>query len=160
MFVSMGSGILKSKPVQNYRAQLAYNSANNMLDSQSSVQVLGINQRFDTYTGKVIKDFYNGTIDPNSTDRVNIYDWGLQSLDKENYPVNKYWQRSKSHRSDGSIGRTVFVKDRLVGATSCRIIIDTLGENNQDFFSQTGSLTIQTGVNPNAAVPQFTQLPF
>ena len=160
MFVSMGSGILKQRSVQNYSAQLAYNSANNMMDSTSRVQVFGINNRYDTYTGKVIKDFYNGTIDPNSTDRVNIYDWGLQSLDKENYPVNKYWQRSKSHRSDGTIGRTVFVKDRLVGATSCRIIIDTLGDNNQDFFNQTGSLIIQTGVAPNAPVPAFTELPF
>ena len=109
----------------------------------------------------MIKDFYRGSLNNASPEYYNIYDWGLQSLDKLGYPVNKYWQRSKSHRDDGTIGRTVFVKDRLVGPTSCRIIIDTTGFNNQDFFQQTGKLKIQTnGVTPGAPVPEFGTYPF
>jgi len=158
----VGAGSLKGKTVAGYHADLAYNNVNNMMDSTSSVSVASINGKLDKYYGKVIKDFYQGDKngDPSSADYYNIYDWGLQSLDKLGYPVNKYWQRSKSHRDDGTFGRTVFVKDRLVGATSCRIIIDTTGYNNQDYFSQSGNLIIQSGVNPDAAVPQFHEYPF
>jgi hypothetical protein len=130
-----------------------------MMDSVSYVSVLGINNRFDRYYGKVIKDFYRGSLDDQTNEYYNIYDWGLQALDKLGYPVNKYWQRSKSHRDDGSIGRTVFVKDRLVGATSCRIVIDTSGFNNEDFFDQTGWLKI-AAVSPSTPVAEFTQYPF
>jgi hypothetical protein len=154
-------GSLKGKAVSGYDAYVAYNSVNNMMDSNMSVSVASINGKLDKYYGKVIKDFYMG--DKNggpSYDPYNIYDWGLQSLDKLGYPVNKWWQRSKSHRDDGTIGRTVFVKDRLVGATSCRIILDTTGFNNQDYFSQSGNLIIQSGVNPIADVPQFHEYPF
>ena len=154
--VNMSSGALNGRPVRNYHADLAFNGVNNMMDSTSSVEVLSINNRYDRYYGKVIKDFYRGSLDNASSEYYNIYDWGLQSLDKLGYPVNKYWQRSKSHRDDGTIGRTVFVKDRLVGSTSCRIIIDTTGFNNQDFFQQTGKLKIQNnGVTPGAPVPEF-----
>jgi hypothetical protein len=157
--VDMAAGALSKKALQLYHADVAFNGVNNMMDSNSFVSILGINNRFDKYYGKVIKDFYRGSLDNNSPDFYNIYDWGLQSLDKIGYPVNKYWQRSMSHRDDGSIGRTVFVKDRLVGATACRIIIDTSGFNNQDFFQQTGALTIQVAT-PGVAVPQFTAYPF
>jgi len=153
-------GTLNGRPVRNYHADLAFNGVNNMMDSTSYVEVLSINNRYDRYYGKVIKDFYRGSLVNTDNEYYNIYDWGLQSLDKLGYPVNKYWQRSKSHRDDGTIGRTVFVKDRLVGATSCRIIIDTTGFNNQDFFQQTGSLKIQTGVTPGAPVAEFGTYPF
>jgi hypothetical protein len=158
--VDMPAGSLAGRAVRLYHADLAYNGVNNMMDSTSSVEVNSINGRFDKYYGKVIKDFYRGALVDTDLEYFNIYDWGLQSLDKLGYPVNKYWQRSKSHRDDGTIGRTVFVKDRLVGSTSCRIIIDTTGFNNQDFFQQTGNLKIQTGVTPGAAVPEFGQYPF
>jgi hypothetical protein len=157
--VNMAAGTLNGKSLRNYHADLAFNGVNNMMDSTSYVEVLGINNRWDRYYGKVIKDFYRGALENTSNEYYNIYDWGLQSLDKQGYPVNKYWQRSKSHRDDGSIGRTVFVKDRLVGSTSCRIIIDTTGFNNQDFFQQTGSLKIQT-VTPGTAVTEFGTYPF
>jgi hypothetical protein len=158
--VDMASGTLNGKSFRSYHADLAYNGVNNMMDSTSYVEVLGLNNRWDRYYGKVIKDFYRGSLDDQTNEYYNIYDWGLQSLDKQGYPVNKYWQRSKSHRDDGTIGRTVFVKDRLVGSTSCRIIIDTKGFNNQDYFQQTGSLIIQTGKLPNDAVPEFGAYPF
>jgi len=157
--VDMAAGILKSKPVQLYHADVAFNGVNNMMDSTSSVSVLSINNRFDKYYGKVIKDFYRGSLDDQTNEYYNIYDWGLQALDKLGYPVNKYWQRSKSHRDDGSIGRTVFVKDRLVGPTSCRITIDTSGFNNEDFFDQTGWLKIAV-VSPGTPVAEFGQYPF
>jgi hypothetical protein len=36
------------------------------------------------------------------------------------------------------------VKDRLVGPSSCRIVLSTHGENQEGFFQQTGTLTIST----------------
>ena len=109
-------------------------------DSTSIVK--GINGLPDTFQGKEIKDFYNAT--DNTTGLPYIFDWGLQSLSKLNYPIQKYWQRSKALRDDGVVGRTVFVKDRLVGPNSCRIVIDTSGNNNADYFWQNGTLSIST----------------
>lgn len=155
-----GDGKLTKTGVSGYQGNFAYNGENNLLDGTSTVAVVGINGRPDQYYGEVIKDFYRGSLSTSDSDYYNIFDWGLQTLDKLGYPVNKYWQQSKSHRDDGSNGRTVFVKDRLVGATPVRIIIDTSGYNNQDFFSQSGTLTIQTGVLPGAPVAAFGQVPF
>jgi len=73
-----------------------------------------------------------------------IFDWGVVSLSKLSYPIQQYWQRSKVLRDDGVLGRTIFVKDRLVGPNACRIVIDTYGDNNADYFMQYGSLTIST----------------
>jgi hypothetical protein len=158
--VNAPSGALVNTGISNYIGNFAYNGENNLLDATSQVSVVGINGRPDLYYGKVIKDFYRGSLDNTQADYYNIFDWGLQTLDKLGYPVNKYWQASKSHRDDGTNGRTVFVKDRLVGATPVRITIDTAGYNNQDFFEQKGTLTIQTGVLPNDVVPAFSQAPF
>lgn len=160
--VNLTTGVFNNKSVTNYAGQFAYNYPNNMMDGQSSVNITGLNGRPDRYDGKVIKDFYRGAVSPTNTDGspnpefYTIYDWGLQSVDKFGFPANKYWQRSKSLRSDGGLGHTVFVKDRLVGATSCRIVIDTTGDNNPDFFSQSGVLKIQPNVLPGAPVPEFT----
>ena len=73
----MATGSLSSKPVQNYHADVAFNGVNNMMDSNSYVSVLSINNRFDKYYGKVIKDFYRGSLDNTTVEYYNIYDWGL-----------------------------------------------------------------------------------
>jgi len=150
----VGSGSLNTIVVKEYFSQVAFNELGTLMDSESSVQVKGINGIFDSFQGKVIKDFY---LNPNSgADLPYIYDWGLQGISKLNYPVNKYWQRSKSVRDDGVVGRTVFVKDRLTGSSACRIVIDSSGSNNQDFFLQNGTLTISTE-KPNDPIPAFEE---
>jgi hypothetical protein len=148
----VGNGALKNKEFNGYSSEVAFNQLGTMMDSASRVNVIGVNGNFDIFQGKVIKDFY---LDPNpGTDLPYIYDWGLQDISKLNYPANKYWQRSKSLRDNGVAGRTVFVKDRLTGSSACRIVMDSSGSNNQDFFLQNGTLTISTE-QPNDPIPAF-----
>jgi hypothetical protein len=167
-------GFLGSTKITSFTSTFAYNNVNNMLVSNNTtIGIVGINGGLpDLYSGVVIKDFYRGdNIDSTNPQYYNIYDWGLQAISKLNYPVNKWWQRSLSHRDDGTIARTVFVKDRLVGASSCRIILDTTGYNNQNYFWQgssigTGTLTITTDapaalVEPDATGAEaWAQYPF
>jgi len=166
-------GVLGGTSILAYRGTHVFNNLNNMMvNSNASITLTGANGTPDTYQGSVIKDFFKGATSPTNPDGsfnkeyYNIYDWGLQSVSKLGYPVNKYWQRSKVHRDNGVNGRTVWVKDRLVGVNSCRITIDTNGYNDQSpLFWQgnplvgPGSLTIEP-VAPGAPVPQFSQPPF
>jgi len=162
-----GSGLLDLIPVDLYDSTFIYNSANNILVANSAAwSVEGSNGVLDEYKGAVIKDFYRGNLSVKPTDKTSltyfadlseyntIYDWGVQSVTKANYPLEKYWQRSKSRRSDGAIGRTVFVKDRLVGEDSCRIIIDTAGTNSASTFQQEGYVQVLQ-VTPGTSVDQF-----
>ena len=168
------SSALGSSKITQFNATYAFNNVNNMLVTNNlTIGIIGINGSSslpDIYTGNLIKDFYHGSTNPADADYYNIYDWGLQSISKLGYPVNKWWQRSITHRDDGVVGRTVWVKDRLVGATSCRIVIDTNGYNNQNIFWQgdsigTGTLTIapvapSTPIAPVAGVDVWDQTPF
>lgn len=173
-----GSGTLGPAPytsaITSYNATYVYNNVNNLLVSNNSTtSLVGINGGIpDIYSGQVIKDFYRGD-NVNSSDPLyyDIIDWGLQSVSKLNYPVNKWWQRSTSHRDDGVVGRLVWVKDRLVGASSCRITIDTNGYDNLNYFWQggaigAGTLTISTNkpsdpVEPDVnGVQAWDQAPF
>jgi len=135
---------LGSSKITQFNATYAFNNVNNMLVTNNlTIGIVGINGSSsipDVYTGNLIKDFYHGSTDPAVADYYNIYDWGLQSISKLGYPVNKWWQRSITHRDDGVVGRTVWVKDRLVGASSCRVVIDTNGYNNQSIFWQGGTI--------------------
>lgn len=171
--VSLASpGFLGSTKVQQFNATYAYNNLNNMMVTNAvTIGVVGINGFLpDIYTGNVIKDFYHGSNSTSNVEYYNIYDWGLQSLSKLGYPVNKWWQRSKTHRDDGVVGRTVWVKDRLVGASECRITLDTNGYNNQSFFWQGGAIGDGTlkiervaptaPVNPVNGVEAWDQYPF
>lgn len=158
-------GKLGATDIFAYTSTFIFNNLNNMMvNNGTNISVKGNNGVPDTYSGLVIKDFYHGSTDSNNPDFYNIYDWGLQSISKLGYPVNKWWQRSITHRDDGTQGRTVWVKDRLVGATACRITIDTTGYNNQSFFWQggaigAGTLTISP-VTPVALVnPDNTVVP-
>ncbi|MCB1851212.1 MAG: hypothetical protein KDI83_10635 [Gammaproteobacteria bacterium] len=154
------AGFINGTPVFGYLGTMIYNSANNMMLGNMEVNVLSSNWVPNKFTGHVVKDFYMGSAVGSEgagagggddqgrvegTDEQHlVFDWGLQSLLKESYPVEKYWQRSKSRRSDGGNGQTAFVKDRLVGVTPCRIAIALSGLNQVDIFWQTGSLTIST----------------
>ena len=137
-----GMGALKRIPLISYQANASYNAQSSIMTMKGISTVIGINGVPDAYQEQIIKDFYVATDD--TTGLPYIFDWGLQSLSKLNYPVQKYWQRSKSLRDDGVIGRTVFVKERLVGPNACRIVIDMSGYNNADYFWQSGTLTVST----------------
>lgn len=146
----VGSGnTFNGTKINAYSSTLVYNNLDNLLvANNATISINGVNGLPDIYSGTVIKDFYMGNVtDPTNPDYYNIIDWGLQSVSKLGYPVEKWWQRSKSHRNDGTGARTVFVKDRLVGASQCRITIDTTGTNDgYNLFWQGSSNPDNTGV--------------
>jgi hypothetical protein len=146
----VGSGMLKGTEINDYQSDGSIDKAGTLMVLESSMKVMGVNNTFDLFQSKIIKDFYR---DPNINNVRNL-DWGLQSISKLDHPQNKYWQRSISRKDDGVVGRTVFVKDRLVGSSPCRIVVDGTGSNNQDFLSQSGTLTISTE-SPNDPIPAF-----
>lgn len=148
------AGVFDGRVVTGTRAVAIYNEARNMLVMQGSANVVGASGRPDNYHGSLIKDFYRGALDSADPEYFLIYDWGLEALNKLGYPTNKYWQRSKSRRDNGQIAKTVFVQDRLVGATACRISIATEGFNDEDIFWQGGILTVETKT-PAQDVPEF-----
>lgn len=145
-----GSGKLAGTALKEYTNYVSFNAAGTMMVAEGSVKAKGVNNLFDLFQLKIIKDFYRDNVRLNSGDKRAqvpvIYDWGLQSVSKLGYPLNKYWQRSKSLRDDGFEGYTHFVKDRLVGSSACRIDFYTTGSNNADFFQQDGTLTISTAI--------------
>jgi hypothetical protein len=123
---------------KDFSGKYVYNKNGTILTGYADVSAKGVNGAFDKFSHKVIKDFYR------DDSNYYIFDWGLQSVNKLGYPVDKYWQRSQSLRDDGYVGHTVFVKDRLVGSSACRIAIKTCGSNNYDFFWQDGYLVVST----------------
>jgi hypothetical protein len=145
---SVDPGKLAGTGLKEFANAVSWNAAGTMMVAEGSVKAKGVNNLYDLFQLKIIKDFYRDNValsGAKSRDQVPvIYDWGLQSVSKLGYPLNKYWQRSKSLRDDGIQGYTHFVKDRLVGSSACRIELLTEGSNNADFFQQTGTLKIST----------------
>jgi hypothetical protein len=151
-----GRGSLAGTIVLNYNGKATFSSFENIMYSRSLVNVIGINGLPGRYDSRVIRDFYRGSTDSQNNAFYIVFDWGLQALHKEGYPINKYWQRSKTQRNNGISGRTVFVKDRLVGTSPCRIKIATEGYNDLDFFFQEGTVTIEK-VTPSTPVAAFSE---
>jgi hypothetical protein len=157
----VGVGYIAGTEVNGYASIMTYNSANNMMTGiMSALSIMDpLNWSTTQFTGKVIKDFYMGQNDgtdpnkPPQPDTHIVYDWGLQSLDKEMYPVEKWWQRSKVRRSNGGMAYTAFVKDRLVGVTPCRITVELQGLNQSGIFQQ-GDGVYSNGVKGTVKITQ------
>ena len=146
-------GEIGGYPIGGLIAEHAFNAANNlMVGIMKNVTATSVNWQDNFFQGTVIKDFYMG--ESGKPGAYNIFDWGLQSLDKGGFPIEKYWQRSKVRRSDGGNGKTAFVKDRLVGPSPCRIAIFLDGQNAplSLIFYQSGILKIQT-LKPSEVTP-------
>ncbi len=136
-------GVLNGTKVQGLRGTYTYDYVNNMMvNERTGVLVQGQNRSFDQYYSSVIKDFYFGSTYDSAGDPNVILDYGLQSVSKFGFPVNKWWQKSKNVRDDGQQGCTVFQKDRLVGTGTCRIVLSTTGLSQPDLFWQTGTLKV------------------
>ena len=155
-------GVLGGTAIQGYEANNFFNNQNNMMVNTASIGLIRGDGVPDAFSSSVIKDFYRGSANIADREYYNIYDWGLQSVLKQNYPVNKYWQRSKVRRDNGVNGHTKWVKDRLVGTGVCRITLDTNGYNDQqplfwqgNSITGGGTLTIQS-VAPNATIDWTT----
>ena len=145
------NGVLNNVAVDSLRGRYTYNHLSNlMVGERTAVRVAGQNGRPDQFYSAVIKDFYHGNTfssDPGSF--FEIFDYGLQSVSKSGFPVNKWWQKSKAVRDNGQQGCTVFQKDRLVGAGACRITLSTVGYSQPGLFWQDGNLTVSQ-VTPSA----------
>lgn len=115
-------------------------------------------------SGKVIKDFYlHGAKsdeafrnDPRSGCAKNgdsceadprpvIIDWGLQSLAKSGYTQTKYFQWSRSTRSDDFASTRIWKKRiyNAFGTSACTIKFTTKGQNDGEGFYQTGTLKVR-----------------
>ncbi len=150
-----GQNLLNGKEIEALRGRYTYNQKNNlMVNERTELQARGQRGGLDRFRSSVIKDFYRGDTFGQGN-KYEIIDYGLQVLSKNGYPVNKYWQRSASVRDNGVEGCVVFVKDRLVGTSACRITLETTGYNQPDYFDQTGTLKIER-VNPNTPSPVLT----
>ena len=123
-----------------------------MVNERTAIQVKGQLRGFDQYYSSVIKDFFHGNTYDEFGDFYVMYDYGLQSLSKFGYPVNKWWQKSKSVRDNGQQGCFVLQKDRLVGAGQCRITLATTGVSQPGLFWQSGTLSVQN-VSPGSSSP-------
>ncbi len=136
------SGVLNNVAVDSLRGRYTYNHLSNlMVGERTAVRVAGQNGRPDQFYSAVIKDFYHGNTfgDGNFFE---IFDYGLQSVSKSGFPVNKWWQKSKAVRDNGQQGCTVFQKDRLVGTGACRITLSTVGYSQPGLFWQNGDLKV------------------
>ena len=149
----VGTGEFDGNAVGRYTGVSTYNEFDNMVLVDGSANVMGITGRFSSYRSTMIKNYFRG----DGEEAYFVFGWGTESLYKLGYPVSKYWDRAKSRMSDGVIGRTVLVKDRLVGPTDCRIMIDTVGYNTEDFFWQNGFLVISV-TDPVESVHEFDEL--
>ncbi|MDD5114212.1 MAG: hypothetical protein PHC94_09360 [Methylobacter sp.] len=147
-----GVGSLSGTEVSKFVGAISFNSEGTQMTLKSSVNIQSINGQADTFQGEMAQNFY---LAPNPDD-THILSWGLQSNSKFDFPIERYWLRSKSRRDNGIVERTVLVKDRLAGASPCRILIDGSRPSpyNQNLFAQTGTLTI-SAETPNDPVPAF-----
>ncbi|MEQ1546894.1 hypothetical protein [Methyloglobulus sp.] len=148
----LGTNVFAGSSLPVYSTIARYNRTGQMMVQSGNFDVKNVNGNFDKLTGGVIKDFYR--TDPmvrssciyGCSSVPVIYDWGLQFVSKNTIPQDKWWQRSAATRSDGNIGKTHFVKDRLFSDKStaaCQIEIWTKGFNDADGFDQTGTLYIR-----------------
>jgi len=147
----MDYGEFNGVELDNFSASASYNSEGTAMTMANSVDVFNINGGYDPYQGRLSNDYYR--IVDNGLPY--IMGWGLQTYSRANYPTQEYWQRSKVLREDSRVlGRTVIVKDRIIGANTCRIVIDLFGDNNADYFWQSGTLTISDSI-PSDPVYEF-----
>lgn len=146
------SNKLKNLTMSPFNSATYYGKGGWMMVETALFSTRNVNGLLDFLSGRVIKDFYK-SYSPIWGVPV-IHDWGLQSVEKNYVPEDKWWQRSHAHRSDNIDGRTVFVKDRLYSrkalgsAGKCKITLDTAGLNDADGFDQTGTLKIEAGKVP------------
>lgn len=119
-----------------------FNKTGSVMVGEGTMPTRSINGGVDALSGTVIKDFFQ-TRGPGYP---LFWDWGLQSVSKNKFPQDKWWQRSLSNRSDGVFARTQFRKDRIYSGKkggACVIEIDINGTNDADLFEQSGTLVIR-----------------
>lgn len=121
---------LKETLISEYSAVATVNRELTLLSMYSSVKAQGQNNNLIPHQNILLKQFY----EEQKPDNKNQYilGWGSTSLSKAGFPVNLAWARFKAQKADGQLKRVVLQDDRLIGASSCRILIDSAAEITKD----------------------------
>lgn len=144
-----GSGQgLSGIDVDSYDGTATYDFLTGLMTLESDLSVFFANKgALGSLHGAVIKDFKSV---PGST--PTFVDYGYQVISKDlngtMFPQAKYWQTSRSNRSDGVVGRTLMNKQRVysgsLGGGACTIVINISRTNTADSgFHQVGALVIK-----------------
>lgn len=155
-----GGGTISGDPVANYVGISDFDVPGGVMTLSNSMiaNSAGI-------SGKVIKDFYlhgaksdeavrkdprfgcnDKSGDSCAPDpRPVVIDWGLQSLAKSGYTQTKYFQWSRSTRSDDAATTRIWKKRiyNAFGTSACTIKFKTTGQNDGEGFFQTGTLKVR-----------------
>lgn len=120
---------LKDTLISDYSATLTVNHGLTLLSMHSKSNIQGQNHSVIPYQNLVNKNVYIETPQDNSS--IYINGWGVRSLSSVGYPANLDWIRFKALRTGGQLIRLVLQADRLVGASACRILIDSAVESDK-----------------------------
>ncbi len=142
-----GNGSLGGTEIAKYASVVLFNIEGSMMTSESSVNIRGSNGAEDSFQNNMTKSFYLDS----KTNIKHVYDWGLQSLSKHDFPIEVYWLRSSLYRNNGSMERMTLIKDHLIGPSPCRILIESSKPNNQNSIALNGTLTISTEIPTSPA---------
>jgi hypothetical protein len=124
------NGKLKETLIQEYSSVAAVNRELTLLTMHSNANVSGQNNTLIPHQNLLIKHFY----EEQKPDNQNQYilGWGAASLSKTGFPLNLAWLRFKALKTNGQLKRVVLQEDRLIGNSSCRILIDSAAEIKKD----------------------------
>jgi hypothetical protein len=142
--VTATSGGIGGTPLSGILAKYRFNKNSTIMDGDFVVNVPNPSapNAPDLFTGSVIKDFFLFPMTIDGIERNVVLDWGLQALTKKTYPIAKYWQRSRMIREDGIEGSVKMQKTRLAGGPACRVVVNSHGSGNSDYFYQFGTVSI------------------
>ncbi len=121
---------LKETHISEYAGVVTVNQELTLLSMHSNVKIPGQNNTMTPHHNIIIKNFYEEKIA--NTNNQYILGWGLVSLSKSGFPINKYWIRFKALRINGQLKRVVMREDQLLGTSPCQILVDSSAEINNN----------------------------
>ncbi len=113
---------LKETVISEYSSNATFNRDLTLLSMHSKVKVLGQNNIIGLYQNELLKHFYEDK--KRDSKNQKIVGWGMASSSETNFPVNTFWTRYKAYKTNSKLEKMVIQYDRIVGASSCRIVID------------------------------------
>ena len=149
-----GPKSLGNAEISKFESTVLFNIESSIMTAENSAEVRGINGVNDRFQSQIIKDFY---LDADANANF-VYSWGLHSLSKLDFPIEIYWARSKLNRIDNVVESAILVDDRIIGASPCRILIESARPKDEKTVSQVGTLIISTEA-PNQSHPDFNLKP-
>lgn len=114
---------LKHTPISEYSANLTVNHELTLLSLYSKSNIQGQNNNANPHQNLLIKNLYQAQAQDNPN--LYLYGWGGESLSIAGYPANLAWVRFKALTTGGQFKRLVLLADRVIGASACRIVIDS-----------------------------------